>query len=79
MTVALPEDKLQATLQLVSEWQGKHSATLHSLRVLMGKLLYVAQVSPPARLFLNRKLATFCKVPELCSSSFITRLPSVAS
>jgi hypothetical protein len=63
MTVALPEDKLQATLQLVSEWQGKHSATLHSLRVLMGKLLYVAQVSPPARLFLNRMLATLRSCP----------------
>jgi hypothetical protein len=68
MTVALPKDKLQATLQLVSEWQGKHSATLHSLRVLMGKLLYVAQVSPPGRLFLNRMLATLRSYPPWATS-----------
>ena len=38
------------------EWQGKTQATLPQLRSLLGKLLYVAQVRSPIRLFLNRPL-----------------------
>ena len=51
MTVTLPPAKLK---DLVTIWTTKQYATLHDLLVLMVKLLYMAQVCPPAHLFLNR-------------------------
>jgi hypothetical protein len=56
MTMSIPPEKLKEVQDLVKEWHKRSRATLHDLRTLLGKLLYVAQCSPPARLFLNRLL-----------------------
>ena len=53
MILTFPPDKLQEILDLVSSWVSRQSATLKELQVLLGKLLYIAQVYPPACLFLN--------------------------
>ena len=64
MTVSLPPDKLAEIQLLVRQWIGKAKTTLRELRTLLGKLLYVSQVCPPARLFLNRMLDTLRQCPE---------------
>ena len=58
MTVTLPPVKLQEILDLVTAWISRRIATLHDIQVLMGKLLYVAQIWSCAHLFLNRMLET---------------------
>jgi hypothetical protein len=63
MSVSIPQAKLQEVQVLVKAWSTRSRATLHSLRELLGKLLYVAQCSPPARLFLNRLLKSLRECP----------------
>ena len=63
-TVSLPQNKLAEIQLLVHHWSSKPTATLRDLRTLLGKLLYVSQVCPPARLFLNRMLDTLRQCPE---------------
>jgi hypothetical protein len=58
MTMSIPPLKLKDIADLVATWATKSSANLHELRSLLGKLLHVANCSTPARLFLNRMLAT---------------------
>ena len=58
MTVFLPQERLAENQLLVHHWDSKPAATLQDLRTLLGKLLYVSEVCPPARLFLNRMLDT---------------------
>ena len=70
MTVTLPPVKLREILDLVISWDARCTATRHDLQVLMGKLLYVAQVCSPARLFLNRMLETLrASTPLRCQPS----------
>ena len=66
MTVAIPQVTLHETLQLMDEWADRLSANLHQLRVIPGKLFHVSQCCEPARLFLNRMLATLigCSIKE---------------
>ena len=59
----MPKEKIQDTLMIVKQWLPRRSATLHDLRVLLGKLLYIAQVCAPAHTFLNRMLATLRACP----------------
>lgn len=47
MMVTLSADKLKNVLDLVTVWFHKHTANLHDLRVMLGKLVYVAQVLSP--------------------------------
>ena len=70
MTVSLPQDKLAEIQLLVHHWASKPTATLRDLRTLLGKLLYISQVCPPARLFLNRMLDTLRHCPEQGSFKF---------
>ena len=56
MTVSLPQEKLTEIQLLVHHWSSKSTASLQDLHTLLGKLLYVSQVCPPARLFHNRML-----------------------
>ena len=44
MTATLPPVKLREILDLVISWASRCTATQHDLQVLMGKLLYVAQI-----------------------------------
>jgi hypothetical protein len=64
MSLSMPEEKIRDTLELVTQWHSKQRASLHELRTLLGKLLYVAHVSSPARTFLNRMLATLRRCPQ---------------
>ena len=63
MTVTLPSDKLAKILDLVQSWLNKVTAYIHDLRSLLGKLLYIAQCCPSARLFANRMLETLLACP----------------
>ena len=63
MTLSIPPAKLADITQLVQQWTKKRSAGITELRSLLGKLLHVAQCSQPARLFLNRMLATLRACP----------------
>ena len=56
--VTLTPDKLAKTSNLVETWAKKMATTLHNHCILLGKLLYVAQVYSQAHLFLNRMLDT---------------------
>ena len=56
MTVTLPPQKLAEIMDIVSSWLLKITSTLQNLRSLLGKLLYVAQCFPQARMFTNRML-----------------------
>jgi hypothetical protein len=58
MTMSIPPEKLQDITHLVDSWATRSSATIHELRSLLGKLLHIANCCEPARLFLNRMLAT---------------------
>ena len=58
MTVTLPPDKLQEIMDLVDAWFHKTMANIHDLMSLLGKLFFLAQCCPPARLFTNRMLET---------------------
>ena len=63
MTVPLNPEKLTKVQTLVATWSVKHSAILHDLLSLLGKLLYIAQVCEPAHLFLNGMLQTLRQCP----------------
>ncbi len=63
MTVSIPPPKLQEIRDMLYGWKQKTTATISELRSLLGKLLHVAQCSNPARLFLNRLLATLRACP----------------
>ena len=75
MTVSLPQDKLAEILLLVHHWSSKPTATPWDLCTLLGKLLYVSQVCPPARLFLNRMLNALRQGPEQGSFTISPEFP----
>lgn len=56
--IRIPDDKLLEIQTLVRAWLDISHTTTKKLQSLLGKLLHVAQCSHPARLFLNRMLAT---------------------
>jgi hypothetical protein len=58
-TMRIPQDKIRETKTLVYSWLSRPTISLKNLRSLLGKLLHVAQCSRPARLFLNRILASY--------------------
>ena len=63
MTVTLPLDKVREIMDLVGMWYKKNTTNVHELRSLLGKLFFVAQCCPPARLFTNRMLETLRTCP----------------
>ena len=63
MSVTIPLEKLQDTLRLVEDCVGRQAANIHQLRVLLGKLLHIAQCCQSARLFLNCMFATLRDCP----------------
>ena len=58
MSVTIPQEKLKDTLRLVEDWASRCAANIHQLRVILCKLLHIAQYCQSARLFFNRMLAT---------------------
>ena len=59
ITFSLSQDKLAEIQLMIHTWSLKPTATLKDLRTLLGKLLYIFQVCPPAHLFLNIMLDTY--------------------
>ncbi len=58
MTMKVPRDKIDETLQLVNSWRHKTKATRKELQQLLGKLNWVSHCVKPGRLFINRMLVT---------------------
>ena len=65
MRLAVPKDKLEATLELLPKWQGRRTATKQQLLSLIGKLHHISLVVRPGRLFLRRLIDLSCTVKEL--------------
>ena len=70
MSVTLPQEKLEEVKTLVHNWAHKEVTNINELRTLLGKLFYVTQCCPPARLFSNRMLDTIRR----CSSQGVIHL-----
>ena len=51
------------TMQLVKGWSHKSHANIHELQAILGKLFYMAQYCPTARIFVNRMLNTLRACP----------------
>ena len=64
MTVTISQEKLMEIMILISTCLDKETATIHELRPLLGKLIYVTQCCPSARLFTNRMLITLQACPD---------------
>ena len=69
MTVSIPADKLQEILSLVCEWLDKKTATRTQIKSILGKLFFISQCCTPARMFVNRMLATLRSAPHQGSTS----------
>ena len=54
LTMSIPEDKLEQILNDLKWWNGQTHATRKQMQSLIGSLQFVAKVSPPVRLFINR-------------------------
>ncbi len=58
-TMRIPQAKISDTTALVAGWLKRNVISIKQVRSLLGKLLHIAQCSRPARLFLNRILASY--------------------
>ena len=65
MSITICPSKLAEITILFSGWKTWSHADLHSLRVLLGKLLNVTQCCPLARYFLNHMLDTTRACPSI--------------
>ena len=59
MVVRVPAEKLTDISGMLNDWRGRKFATRHQLQQILGKLLYVAHVCKPARLFVSRMLEPY--------------------
>ena len=65
MTITLSLEKLAEIMALISSWLLNLTDTLHDLRSLLGKILYLAQWCPPPHPFTNRMLETLRACPSI--------------
>ena len=56
--ITIPTDKIERTIEALTSIKHKSHIPIKHLRSILGKLLHISQCSYPARLFLNRMLAT---------------------
>ena len=63
-TLSIPPDKLTQVNAKCAQWSLKHKATKKQLQSLLGSLLYIHKCVKPARLFVNRILATLKAAPD---------------
>ena len=54
MRIAVPQDKLQATINMLPKWHNRRTTTKQELLSLIGKLHHISLVVRPGRLFLRR-------------------------
>ena len=62
--MSIPEAKLAGIVEMCSQWAGKVKTHKKALQSLAGSLLYIHKCVHPARLFVNRVLATLREALE---------------
>ena len=63
MTMSIPKEKLDSILDDIKVWDGRTHATRKEIQGILGALQFVAKVSPPVRLFINRMLECLKETP----------------
>ena len=63
-SLRIPDDKLKEVNLKCIQWASKNTATKKQLQSLVGSLIYIHKCVKPARLFVNRILATLRESPE---------------
>ena len=71
-TLCIPDDKFNQIINLCKLWHSKSKATKNQLQSLVGSLIYIHKCVKPARLFVNRILATLKLAPD---SGYVTLNP----
>ena len=64
MTVNLSQENHTEIKMIIDTWLHKDMAIIQELCSLLGKLIYVAQCCPSARLFTNRMIITLWACPD---------------
>lgn len=62
--ISIPSEKLEEIVQTCQAWQNKVKTHKRALQSLVGSLLYIHKCVRPARLFVNRILATLREAPD---------------
>ena len=62
--ISIPDDKLNEIISLCKAWSSKIKSHKKGLQSLVGSLLYIHKCVKPARLFVNRILATLREAPD---------------
>ena len=62
--MSIPEEKLTSIITMCAQWGDKVKTHKKALQSLAGSLLYIHKCVHPARLFINRVLATLREAPE---------------
>ena len=63
MTMSIPKQKLQDIMKDLKGWANRMHATRREMQSVLGSLQFVAKVSPPVRLFINRMLECLKDTP----------------
>ena len=69
MTMSIPKEKLDTIISDHYSWHNHTHATKHEMQSIIGSLQFVAKVSPPVRLFVNRMLDCMKDTPKFGSHS----------
>lgn len=64
MVVSVTDDRRKATLENLQALLGQAKISLKKLESLLGRLLFIVKVMPPARVLLNRLITAKCRVHE---------------
>ena len=62
--ISIPEEKLAEIVTLCLDWSTRGKSNKKALQSLVGSLLYIHKCVRPARLFVNRILATLRQTPK---------------
>lgn len=62
--ISIPEEKLGEIVDICASWGHKSKTHRRALQSLVGSLLYIHKCVKPARLFVNRILATLREAPN---------------
>ena len=69
MTMSIPKEKLDTIISDLHSWRNRTHATKREMQSIIGSLQFVAKVSPPVRLFVNRMLDCMRDTPKFGSHS----------
>ena len=64
MTMSIPGMKLSEIMEALGEWKQRPHATRWEMQSIIGALQFVAKVSPPVHLFINRMLECLRDTPR---------------